>query len=107
MLCRRIATDKPWHVSNRQIHKDLGVPCSITSAYSQSVNSKLVAMEKPSTYLQFCDTESTLQTASQAEQPEATEAQLASPDWLNEVAKLPYPDWGIPWWVSDVRLLPR
>ena len=25
--CLRLATDAPWYVSNRQIHKDLGVRC--------------------------------------------------------------------------------
>jgi len=41
--CLRLATGATWHVSNRQIHEDLGVPlfADLTRALTESFDSKL------------------------------------------------------------------
>jgi hypothetical protein len=47
--CPLLATGAPWHVSNRQIHKDLGVPlfANHIRALTSRFDSNLADVEDP------------------------------------------------------------
>ena len=48
-MCLHLATGAPWYISNRQVHKDLGVPlfANHIRALTVSFDSKLAAMGNP------------------------------------------------------------
>ena len=111
-----------FHVSNRQIHEDLGVPlfADHIRALTESFDSKLADVGNPLLWqlgrnLSWPRVDLSpdmkakggrRQQASQGHSPWWASRQNESRLALNSQAPFGYPDWGFPWFSSVVRQMP-